>query len=582
MRFIARTSLAGLTPLLINGHPLLEDEARLQEALRARGGEAAVRLFAHPVITWGNGASPGSVAWYTDAAGEAEPLVTLPVEQRGAIGARLQAVLTGLWPGRTDPLLAAALTLAASDGIMAVGDEPILIGWGLAPAAAPVPADTAALVARFAPYAPAATAPLPVPVPPAAQPSVPAMPLVTPMAIGEADLSPQPPTTSTPSSAVRAWGLPWLLPAGLAILAVCFALGLWVGLRLLAARTQYAAIGDPGTIRAAIGLAEARNRGLKAEIAARRKAIASTVCPLPGGAAPAGGAAATAPLTAPVAPAALPPAPDPAKPFHGSLLDLLHQATVMVAASAGPKEIVTGSGFFFAPDLILTNRHVVADAKGPIEVISKALGHPVPAIVVAETPNSHFFFPDFAVLKVAAAPGIQPLALTPVARQLDRVIATGFPGAFLLEAGNAAYVQLAGVMGGDMSKMPSMIATEGRISAIQTAPSGLMVMPHTAQISTGNSGGPLVDTCGRVVGINTFTRNATRQIVHINYAQKANSVLAFLRAHQIAVTPMTSPCVAVAPAGTAPPGRIPVPAGVRAGNKALAPRQAAPSKPATK
>ena len=571
MRFIARTSLAGLAPLLVNGRPLLEDEARLQDALRTRGGEAAVRLFAHPVITWGNGASPGSVAWYTDVAGEAEPLSSLPAERRAALGARLQAVLAVLWPARTDPALAAALTLAETDGIMAVGEEPVLIGWGLAPAAQPVPADAAALAARFAPYAPAEAAALPSLVPQAVPPPIPPAPMPAGMApglapsmvppipggAGAAGLPPgMPPTGSGP--AIRPTGLPWLLPAGLAVLALFFALGLWVGLRLLASRTQYAALGDVGTIRAAIGVAEARNRGLEAEIAARRKALAGTVCPLPGGVAPTGGTGPTAPLTAPVAPAALAPAPDPSKPFHGSLLGLLHQATVMVAASAGPNSIVTGSGFFFAPDLILTNRHVVADAKGPIEVISKALGHPVAATVVAETPNSHFFYPDFAVLKVAAAPGIQPLALTPVASQLDRVIATGFPGAFLLEAGNAAYAQLAGVMGGDMSKMPSMIATEGRISAIQTAPSGLMVMPHTAQISTGNSGGPLVDSCGRVVGINTFTRNAARQIVHINYAQKANSVLAFLQAHQIAVTPITTPCVAAAaPAGAAPAGAAP-------------------------
>jgi S1-C subfamily serine protease len=576
MRFIARTSLTGLAPLLVGGRPLLEDDAALRTQVRAQGGEAAVRLFAHPVITWGNGASPGSVAWYTDLIGEAEPLAALPSERQAAVGARLQAALAPLWPSRADPLLAAALTLSGPETIMAVGDQPVLIGWGLAPAARPGVADPAALAAQFGAHIPTEAPPSPV------APSAAARPLSSTM------LASPPPGAAMPLPPARGTGtgtgLPWLVPLGLAVLAVFLALGLWFGLRLFAPRPQFAVLGDPATLRAAIGVAEARNRGLAAEIAVRKKALAGNVCPMPG-AGPggkAGVAPAAAPLGALVAPASLPPAPNLAKPFHGSLLTLVHQATVMVAAHAGPNAIVTGSGFFFAPDLILTNRHVVADARGPIEVISKALGRPLAARVVAETPNSQFFHPDFAVLKVASAPGIQPLALTTIASQLDRVVAAGFPGAFLLDAGNAAYAQLAGVMGGNMAEMPAMIATEGRISAIQTAPSGLMVMPHTAQISTGNSGGPLVDTCGRVVGINTFTRNAARQIVHINYAQKSDSALAFLSAHQIAVTPLDTPCAAAAvpataaPSGAAPAATAPGPAGDAHPAAAPTPAGAAP------
>ena len=38
--------------------------------------------------------------------------------------------------------------------------------------------------------------------------------------------------------------------------------------------------------------------------------------------------------------------------------------------------------------------------------------------------------------------------------------------------------------------MPSVILTDGRINAVQTAPTGLVILPHSAQIAQGNSGRP--------------------------------------------------------------------------------------------
>ncbi|MGH7117828.1 MAG: S1 family peptidase [Acetobacteraceae bacterium] len=554
MRFLAQTSLAGLTPLVVAARPLLEDYARLQEFLRARAGDAAAKLFAEPVITWGNGANPGSVAWYTEVAGESELLATVPAERRTVVGGRLRAALTALWPLRADPAVAAALTLAGPEGVLAVGDEAVLIGWGLAPSGRPAAAGDFELAAVFGPY-----------VPTASPPGIPSQAVPATGGFAAALPSAPPPPSGAGPAAASAFNLaaatpphgrpPWLLPAGLALLAVCLAFGIWFGLGIFPRRTSFAELGDPATLQAAIGLAEAQNRTLQAEIAAEQKSLAGNVCRLPAA------ASGAVPLMQPVAPAALPPSKSAT--FHGSLLALLRQATVMVAADAGPGRIVTGSGFFFAPNLVMTNRHVVADAKGPILVVSEALRRPIPVTVLTETAGSTFFHPDFAVLELASAPGIQPLAFTPEATQLDQVIATGFPAAFLLEEGNQAYARLSGVMHGDMAEMPAMIATEGRISAIQRAPTGLMVMPHTAEISSGNSGGPLVDACGRVVGVNTFIRDATDQIVHINYAQKADSAMAFLSAQRIAFTDVQTPCASPPatptlsglPATPGPPGQ---------------------------
>jgi len=46
--------------------------------------------------------------------------------------------------------------------------------------------------------------------------------------------------------------------------------------------------------------------------------------------------------------------------------------------------------------------------------------------------------------------------------------------------------------------------TSGDVNTVQPQASGVSLIIHTADISPGSSGGPLVDKCGVVVGVNTF------------------------------------------------------------------------------
>jgi S1-C subfamily serine protease len=138
--------------------------------------------------------------------------------------------------------------------------------------------------------------------------------------------------------------------------------------------------------------------------------------------------------------------------------------------------------------------------------------------------------------------------MTTTVAQLDQVIAAGYPGLTLNS--DAAWQKI--IESGEMTSVPALILTDGRINAIQDSADGLKIMPHSAALSGGNSGGPLVDACGRVVGVNTFIASDQAQTAHANYAQKADQVIAFLRANSVAVSEVSGPCTPGAPPAAAP------------------------------
>ncbi|MBI3452241.1 MAG: trypsin-like peptidase domain-containing protein [Rhodospirillales bacterium] len=233
------------------------------------------------------------------------------------------------------------------------------------------------------------------------------------------------------------------------------------------------------------------NRALEERIARLRQQLAGNVCVAEGSSdTPAGGLAGSAP------PVATPPGETAPRRTSQALVQQLENATVFVVTERG-----VASGFFISPQLIVTNRHVAETAKdGVMIVTSKALGRAFLADIVAMTSSSDKGGPDFAVARIRGGTARGALSITMRGEKLDPVVAAGYPGRVI--AMDRALHEL--VSGSEIAA-PELILSRGEISAVQTSPSGIPVVAHTANIMGGNSGGPLVDACGRVVGVNTLT-----------------------------------------------------------------------------
>ena len=258
---------------------------------------------------------------------------------------------------------------------------------------------------------------------------------------------------------------------------------------------------------------------LEAEIEAYKRALTRPPCELPERLGP----VPAAPAEEPASLAGREPV-SPSTPEAGeNLTDLVERATVLVLVDA-PDELTRGTGFFIAPNIILTNRHVVDDLRknrGGTKalVTSKALGGAVGARLLRSTNPDELR--DYAFLEISPPPGRNPavLALSPEIRRADHISSWGYPALFI-----KTDPQMAALMAGDISAVPEVVYSEGVVSVVQDL-DGLPLINHTAEVSHGNSGGPLVNGRGEVVGINTMIRVDEQSNRQVNIALGSRDII---------------------------------------------------------
>ena len=194
-----------------------------------------------------------------------------------------------------------------------------------------------------------------------------------------------------------------------------------------------------------------------------------------------------------------------------------------------------GSGFAVAPNRIVTNAHVV-------DLAERYPDNVVVGVVPTEGDKSYQgkviaydTQRDLALIEFTGA-RLPPSALyTGPVNEGDAVVSLGFPGNVDLATARSA---------ADYIRPTSPVRSEGVFSG-RRALSEVEVLLHTASIARGNSGGPLLDRCGRVIGVNSAITRGEEGDSSFGFAIADTELAAFLREAKQPYAAVGTPCTSI-------------------------------------
>lgn len=184
----------------------------------------------------------------------------------------------------------------------------------------------------------------------------------------------------------------------------------------------------------------------------------------------------------------------------------------------------TGSGFFVDPaGYILTNAHVIEGSwQLTVALDNGALF--APRVVASDTER------DIALLKIDSTRQMPALSFASTAQTGEEVIALGYPESYILGA-------------------DSMTVTTGIISTFRTY-GDVGYVQTDAAVNRGNSGGPLLNLNGQVIGMNTMG-------VAKDISEGLNLAIKFdILSSRLPIMMSTAPLLADTPTSTPTPNPI--------------------------
>jgi S1-C subfamily serine protease len=254
----------------------------------------------------------------------------------------------------------------------------------------------------------------------------------------------------------------------------------------------------------------------------------------------------------------LPRATDADQGSSSNVGELLDSATVLVLGLKPPSGASQGTGFFISDRHIVTNHHVVQGIdQQNIFIASRAIGGIRHARLVAASqppPSQQEIRVDLAVLEIPPAANRSTLKIGTTPPKLSTAYVAGFPGFITQRDADfgkfldqlAASLRTGNVdetLNRQRVRVPGADLKYGRINNVMsTGRNEVPIILHDMQLAQGNSGGPLVDACGRLGGVNSLLFTNDQGAQQANVAQDVILLRKFLTANRIAFTADDSAC----------------------------------------
>ena len=211
---------------------------------------------------------------------------------------------------------------------------------------------------------------------------------------------------------------------------------------------------------------------------------------------------------------------------------------VVIIASNGDDvtPVTHGSGFAVTPTMIVTNAHVIREALQDdtlrIGIVPSEGEAGTFAVPVSVSPRN-----DLALLEITdGSLRLPPLTMAGgVSGDMGEVSAVGYP----------MNVDLAqGLEIRDIFRAQPPVKSRGFLSG-QRPSRQFDTILHTAPIARGNSGGPLLDGCGRVLGVNSFGADSDGSDAEFYFAVSLRELLPFLRENSVEPSVNALPCTSI-------------------------------------